>query len=121
MAVEGQPLLELPEGPRSEDIPPEAAANAVPRADALAPGNEDLLEAAGFFLRHFNLSYQNIRKNRVSLLWYPPYRDPKKHISMSILQGYPYLVGLHNRGAYMGYPFPLLWGPTWRFMGSYTY
>eukprot|EP00439_Symbiodinium_sp_Y106_P045555 s5630_g5.t2 len=36
MAVEGQPLLELPEGP-SEDIP-EAAANA-------APGNEDLLEA----------------------------------------------------------------------------
>ena len=112
MAVEGQPLLELPEGP-SEDIP-EAAANA-------APGNEDLLEAAGFFLRHFNLSYENIRKNRVSFLWYPPYRDPQKHISMSILQGYPYLVGLHNRGAYMGYAFPLLWVPTWRFMGSYTY
>ena len=30
-------------------------------------------------------------------------RDPKKHISISILKGYPYLIGLHYKGVYMGY------------------
>ena len=45
-------------------------------------------------------------------------RDPKKHISISFLWGYPYLIGLHYRGVYMGYPHPyffiyvLLWGPS---------
>ena len=34
------------------------------------------------------------------------FRDPKKHISISILWGYPYLDGLHYKGVYMGYPYP---------------
>ena len=43
-------------------------------------------------------------------------RDPPKHISISILQGYPYLIGLHSKGVYMGYPYPYFclcafWGP----------
>ena len=32
--------------------------------------------------------------------------DPQKHISISILKGYPYLIGLHDKGVYMGYPYP---------------
>ena len=35
-----------------------------------------------------------------------PIRDPKKHISISILSGYPYPIGLHYKGVYMGYPYP---------------
>ena len=31
---------------------------------------------------------------------------PKKHISISILWGYPYLTGLRDKGVYMGYPYP---------------
>ena len=43
-------------------------------------------------------------------------RDPKKHISISILWGYPYLNGLHYKGVYMGYTYPkfsyvLFWCP----------
>ena len=34
------------------------------------------------------------------------YRDPKKHRSISILWGYPYLTGLHYKGGCMGYPIP---------------
>ena len=33
-------------------------------------------------------------------------RDPKKHISIGILEGYPYLIVLQHKGVYMGYPFP---------------
>ena len=33
-------------------------------------------------------------------------QGPKKHISISILWGYPYLNGLHYKGVYMGYPYP---------------
>ena len=29
-----------------------------------------------------------------------------KDLSISILHGYPYLIGLHYRGVYMGYPYP---------------
>ena len=36
----------------------------------------------------------------------PSYQGPKKDISISILEGYPYLVGLHYKGGYMGYPYP---------------
>ena len=36
----------------------------------------------------------------------PVNRDPKKHISKSILKGCPYLNGLHYKGVYMGYPYP---------------
>ena len=46
------------------------------------------------------------------------FRDHKKHISISMLQGCPYLIGLHDKGFYMGYHIPiliftyvLLWGP----------
>ena len=41
----------------------------------------------------------------------------KKDISISILWGYPYLIRLHYKGAFMGYPYPnffayvLFWGP----------
>ena len=34
---------------------------------------------------------------------------PKKHISISILEGYPgypYLLGFQDKGFYMGYPYP---------------
>ena len=34
------------------------------------------------------------------------YRDPKKHISISILKGYPYLIGFPYKGVYMGYHYP---------------
>ena len=30
------------------------------------------------------------------------FRDPKKHISISILQGYPYLIGLYYKGGFRG-------------------
>ena len=33
-------------------------------------------------------------------------KGPKKHISISILWGYPYLIGLPYKGVYMGYPYP---------------
>ena len=33
-------------------------------------------------------------------------RDPKKHISISILKASPYLIGLHYKGVYVGYPYP---------------
>ena len=33
-------------------------------------------------------------------------KDPQKHISRSILKGYPYLIGLHYKGVYRGYPYP---------------
>ena len=46
-------------------------------------------------------------------------RDPTKDIiSINILQGYPYLIGLHYKGVCMGYPYPnfcfcpVFWGPT---------
>ena len=29
-----------------------------------------------------------------------------QHISISFLWGYPYLIGLHYKGVYMGYPYP---------------
>ena len=42
---------------------------------------------------------------------------PKKHISISILWGYPYLIGFHYKGVYMGRPYPYFclcafWGPN---------
>ena len=33
-------------------------------------------------------------------------RDPKRHISISILWGYPCLIGLHYKGVYMEHPYP---------------
>ena len=36
----------------------------------------------------------------------PSIQGPKKHISISFLWGYPYLIGLHYKGVYMGYPYP---------------
>ena len=39
-------------------------------------------------------------------VWGSILRDPKKHISISILLGYPYHIGLHDMGIYMGYPYP---------------
>ena len=33
-------------------------------------------------------------------------KGPKKHISISILWGYPCLIGLLYKGVYMGYPYP---------------
>ena len=33
-------------------------------------------------------------------------RDPQKHISISILWGYLYLIGLHFEAGYMRYPYP---------------
>ena len=30
------------------------------------------------------------------------FRDPQKHISISILWGYPYLIGLHYKGGLYG-------------------
>ena len=46
--------------------------------------------------------------------------DIRKHISISILWGYPYLIGLYYKGVYMGYPYPIfclcaLLGPYSRF------
>ena len=43
-------------------------------------------------------------------------RDPQKHFSISILLGYPYLIGLHYKGVYMGYAYPNLW--LCAFLGS---
>ena len=40
---------------------------------------------------------------RVGLIYI---RDPQNRISISILTGYPYLIGLHYKGVYMGYPYP---------------
>ena len=34
------------------------------------------------------------------------FRGPKKHMSISILGGYPDLIGLYYKGVYMGYPYP---------------
>ena len=31
------------------------------------------------------------------------HQGPKKHIGISILWGYPYLIGLYYKGVYMGY------------------
>ena len=47
------------------------------------------------------------RAFRLKSAWFPGfkdvYRDPKKHISISILWGYPYLYnGLHCKGVYIG-------------------
>ena len=49
---------------------------------------------------------------------HPMDSDPKKHISISILKGYPYLTGLHYKGIKMGYPYPMFLllcflGPEW--------
>ena len=33
-------------------------------------------------------------------------RDPQKHITISILWGYPYLIGASLYGVYLGYPYP---------------
>ena len=40
------------------------------------------------------------------LLWGDACKGPKKHISISILWGYPYIIGLLYKGVYMGYPYP---------------
>ena len=53
-------------------------------------------------------------------------KGPKKHISISILWGYAYLLGLLFQGVYMGYPYPsfclcAFWGPylqTWGSQGT---
>ena len=39
---------------------------------------------------------------------FPPWllKSPEKHISKSILRGYPYLIGLLYKGVYMGYTYP---------------
>ena len=33
---------------------------------------------------------------------------PKKDMSIGILKDYPYLVELHYKGGYMGYPYPMV-------------
>ena len=44
------------------------------------------------------------------------FQGPKKDISISMLQGCPYLIGFHPKGGYTADPYPnfayvLLWGP----------
>ena len=34
-------------------------------------------------------------------------RGPPSDINISILQGYPYLIGLHKGGIYMRHPYPV--------------
>ena len=43
-----------------------------------------------------------VNQDRRSVYFY----GPKKHISISILWGHPYLIGLPFKGVYMGYPHP---------------
>ena len=61
---------------------------------------------------------------RYNLFGIPPapeyFWGPQKDLSISILHGYPYLIGLHYRGVYMGYPYPnyclcAFWGPIFSF------
>ena len=61
----------------------------------------------GFF--RISSESQNAPESNTGLLRRRPYlnlRDPQKHISISILRGYPYLNGLHYKTVYMGYPYP---------------
>ena len=48
----------------------------------------------------------SLRRARHPKARYPYNKDFKKHISISILKGYPYLIGLLYKGVYMGYPYP---------------